>query len=450
MDLRHAKLQMERGNFDEAATVFMQALSEDFNNAEVLFHLGSCYLAKQQYGVAANLFKSALDIEKIPHAMQNLGACYKSVNKPEIAEQIFEMGCEIATSDRQRADFYANIAGCYVNNGTPEKAKEYFRKALDLDPTNLRLQFDMCWPYLETGQWEEGFRRYDIGFKAGTRAHRTYEGVKPYQFTGYQEIAGKTVIVWGDQGIGDEIMFASCIPDLIKDAKKVIFDCHPRLVSLFERSFGIECHGTRKTQMMDWHLASGADVSIPLSSLATIYRSQGKFPGKPYLTSEGINYGYTGRIGIAWAGGIPQTRTDLRSIELDDLSLLLHSDAEWHSLQYKDNAAQELAKFEEHTGIHVKHYPGHVQCEDYAKTAAYLKSLDLVITVCTSIVHLAGALGVPCWCLVPSKPAWRYGSIGASMPWYDSVRLFRQKDGDWPSLINEVKGALTSYLQVGA
>src|ERR1700744_1251788 len=292
----------------------------------------------------------------------------------------------------------------------------------------------------------EGFRRYDIGFKAGTRAHRTYEGVKPYQFTGYQEIAGKTVIVWGDQGIGDEIMFASCIPDLIKDAKRVIFDCHPRLVSLFERSFGIECHGTRKTQMMDWHLASSADVSIPLSSLATIYRSQGKFPGKPYLTREGINYGHTGRIGVAWAGGIAQTRADLRSIELDDLSPLLHLNTEWHSLQYKDNAAQELAKFEEKTGIHVKHYPGHVQCENYAKTASYLKSLDLVITVCTSIVHLAGALGVPCWCLVPSKPAWRYGNSGVSMPWYDSVRLFRQKDGDWPSLINEVKEALSVYL----
>lgn len=449
MDLTHAKLQFERGSIDEAAGAFMQALSEDFNDAEALFWLASCFLKKGQYGAAANFYKACLEITKLPEAIQNLGACYKSVNKMDLAEQVWDIGIPLAKNDRMRAQFHSNIAGCYVNNGTPGKALEHYKKAVALDPTNTSMQFNMCWPYLESGDWLEGLKRYDMGFKSGDRAYRTYEGVKPYQFTGYQEIHDKTVIVWGDQGIGDEIMFASCIPDLMKDAKRVIFDCHPRLVRLFEQSFGIECHGTRKTQQMDWHLTSGADVSIPLSSLATIYRSTRQFPQKPYLSvnTMGGNVYYRPRIGISWAGGTQQTRHDLRSISLHDLLPIFSSDVDWYSLQYTDGAAQEVARFEEESGIHIKHYPGHVQCDDYCTTAEFVSTLDLVITVCTSVVHLAGALGVPCWCLTPSKPAWRYGCVGPVMPWYSAVRLFRQKDDDWASTIKDVAYSLEGFLQ---
>lgn len=445
MDLTHAKLQLERGHIDEAATVFMQALSEDFNDPEALFLLASCFLGKYQYGTAANLFKQCLDIEKMPEAFQNLGACYKNVNKIDEAEQIWEIGKPLATTPRMLSQFHANIGGCYVNNGTPDKALEHYQRALEADPSNLPVQFNMGLCYLEKGDWQEGFGRYDMGFPGGCRDYRMYEGVKPYKGDGVDEIKDKTVIVWGDQGIGDEIMFASCIPDLIKNAKRVIFDCHPRLVRLFEESFGIECHGTRKTQMMDWHLKSGADVSIPLSTLATIYRSDGQFPGTPYLKAKSSRFSRDG-IGVSWAGGVDQTRKDLRSIPLDKLKSLLSLNADWYSLQYTANAADEVVKFEENTGIHIKHYPGMVQCDDYATTANFVASKRAIVTVCTSVVHLAGALGVPCFCLVPSKPAWRYGISGNEMPWYDSVKLYRQEGDDWSSAIYRLMEDLHAYL----
>jgi tetratricopeptide (TPR) repeat protein len=372
MDITHGKLQLERGYIDEAAGIFMEALTKDFNDPEALFFLASCFLAKEQYGTAANLFKSCLDIEKIPHAMQNLGVCYRSINKMDIAEQIFEMGIQLAKTDRMRAEFLMNIGGCYINNGTPDKALSYYNQASSLDPTNVGMQYNMCWPYLESGQWAEGFRRYDLGFQARRREYRLYEGVKAYKNTGIQELSGKTVIVWGDQGIGDEIMFASCIPDLMRDAKEVIFDCHPRLTRLFEQSFGIKCHGTRKTQLMDWHLSSGAEISIALSSLATLYRSNGRFPGNAYLKTQPSSFGSKPRIGISWAGGVLRNRSDLRSIQLDMLRPILEVDADWYSLQYTPNAANEVATFEERTGIHIKHYPGQVQCDDYATTAEFV------------------------------------------------------------------------------
>lgn len=453
MDLTQGKLHLERGHIDEAATIFMQALSEDFNNPEALFLLASCFLGKDQYGTAANLYKQCLDIKKMPEAMQNLGACYKSVNKTDEAEQIWELGKPLATTPRMLSQFHANIGGCYVNNNTPDIALKHYQKALEVDPTNLAVQFNMGLAYLEKGDWKEGFGRYDMGFPAGNRSYRMYEGVKPYKGGGVDEITDRTVIVWGDQGIGDEIMFASCIPDLIKDAKKVIFDCHPRLVTLFERAFGIECHGTRKTQMMDWHLTSGADVSIPLSTLATIYRSNGEFPSKPYiyLTKKDPCLPMKAtkpRIGISWIGGVQSTRKDLRSMPLLDWEDLIDSApwADWYSFQYTDGAAKEVAEFEEKTSLHVRHFPGRVQCDDYATTCEFVREMDLIITVCTSIIHAAGSQGVPCFVLTPSKPVWTIG-MGEKMPWYDSVTLFRQPEhGDWKSVFQNVKGAIHDYL----
>lgn len=445
MDLTHGKLQLERGHIDEAAGVFMQALSENFNDPEALFLLASCFMAKDQPGAAANLYKSCLDIEKMPEAFQNLGGCYKQVNKTAEAEQIWEMGSALAKTPRMLSQFYANIAGCYVNNGTPEIALKHYEKALQADPSNLAIQFNMGLCYLEMGNWKEGFGRYDMGFPAGNREYRMYEGVKPYRGGGVDEIKGKTVIVWGDQGIGDEIMFASCLPDLIKDAKRVIFDCHPRLVRLFQEAFGIECHGTRKTQQMDWHLQSGAEMSIPLTTLATIYRSDGQFSGEPYLKAKSSRFARDG-IGISWTGGIAQTRKDLRSIPLDKLKSLLSFNGDWYSLQYTATASDEVARFEEQSGIHIKHYPGMVQCDDYAVTAEFVASKRAIVTVCTSVVHLAGALGVPCFCLVPSKPAWRYGISGNEMPWYSSVKLYRQEGDDWSSAIYNLMEDIHAYL----
>lgn len=442
-NLNMGRLHLERGHIDQAAQVFMDALNKDFHDPEAIALLASCFLAREQYGAAANLLTRAIEVKPLAECFQNLGACYRGVNKNAQAEEIFDMGLEMARSPRMRAEFLSNKAGCYVNNGTPEKARELFAQAAAIDPNNISVQFNRCWPELESGDWKEGFRLYDLGFLSGNRAYRTYEGVKPYKPG--MDLKGKTVIVWGDQGIGDEIMFASCIPDLMKEAGRVIFDCHPRLVRLFERSFGIECHGTRKTQQMDWHLSSGADISIPISTLATIYRSNGAFPGTAYLKADRPKNARP-KIGIAWSGGIDRTRKDLRSVALAGWADLLRADADWYSLQYTDTAAQEVMSLEEATGIHVKHFPGKVQCDDYATTADFVAGLDLVISVCTSVVHLAGALGVPCWCLTPSRPAWRYGCEGDQMPWYRSVRLFRQTGDDWSSVFNNVVGALDDYL----
>lgn len=447
-ELEHAKLMQERGEFDAALPIFSEALTQDFNNWEALYRIGMTYAAKGHYGLAANIFARCAEAKLDAGVLQDLGYCYRSMDNVEEAERIWRVALKYAETDHQRSKIMGNIAGCYSNNGTPEKGIELYDEAIRLDPTNKFHILNKALLQLEAGNWKEGFLNYQEGFLTGQRQMRLYEGVTPWK-PGV-DIKGKTVILWGEQGIGDEIMFASIIPDLMRDAKRVIFDCHPRLVTLFERSFGIKCYGTRKTTQFDWWRDEKADVSISIASLAHLYRSNGEFPGTPYLTSKRCPPGIRRRVGIAWAGGTIKNKSQARSIPLADWEPLIRAfpNVQFYSLQYQDNAAKEVSEFREATGLDVIHYPGKVQCQDYATTADFVAGLDLVISVCTSIIHLAGALGVPCWCLTPSKPAWRYGMTGEKMPWYGSVELFRQTGEGWDDVFAKVAGELDAYLRL--
>jgi ADP-heptose:LPS heptosyltransferase len=138
-------------------------------------------------------------------------------------------------------------------------------------------------------------------------------------------------------------------------------------------------------------------------------------------------------IGIAWTGGVPWTGDRYRKWTLDDLLPVFRSvDAVWVSLQYKD-AGKEIAAFRaRHPDIDLRQYAYATLTQDYDDTAALVAECDLVFSMQTGVIHLAGALGKDCWCFVNSHPGWRYGASGDSMPWYRSVRLYRQ-DGDvWP------------------
>jgi tetratricopeptide (TPR) repeat protein len=450
VDTTHAKLLQERGEHDAAFSIFCEALTADFDDYDSLYRLGLSFAARGHYGPAANILaRCAQANPKDALVFLDLAHCFRQTDQIDKAEELLRLAVTLTDDARLKSMLVGNIAGCYCNNGTPERGIELYDEAIAIDPTNKHHVFNKGLLQLEMSQWEEGFKNYEFGFTTGQRPVRTYEGVTPWR-PGV-DIKGKTVIVWGEQGIGDEIMSASMIPDLMRDAGRVIFDCHPRLVALFERSFGIKCYGTRKTTNFDWWRNEQADVSMSITSLGTLYRSKGEFPGTPYLKRENHKPDLVNdcaHIGIAWAGGTIRNKSQVRSIPLEQWAPLLKAfpKAQFYSLQYQDNAATEVAEFREKTGIDIIHNPGRVQCQDYSRTADFVGNLDLVISVCTSVIHLAGALGVPCWVLTPSKPAWRYGLKGKRMAWYSSVTLYRQTGDEWGDVFAEVQKDLMAFL----
>ena len=148
------------------------------------------------------------------------------------------------------------------------------------------------------------------------------------------------------------------------------------------------------------------------------------------------------KIGLSWTGGVRKTGRGLRSLTLDRfLPLLSLPDTQFISLQYTPDAEKQVEQFSKAHRISLHHWPEAI--DDYEETAALVSAVDLVVSVCTSVVHLCGALHRPAWVLAPFSPEWRYGFRGASMPWYPSVRIFRQERfGDWEQVLADVQAEL--------
>jgi len=251
-------------------------------------------------------------------------------------------------------------------------------------------------------------------------------------------------------------MFASCIPDLVRARARCVIECNPALRALFTRSFPdtIVYPASADKSVPEPIRANGIEQEVPLGSLPLYYRSSaaaferrgGYLRADPdrvsawrrRLTASGP--GLT--VGISWQGGTASTRTALRSVPLEQwLPILTVPGVRFVSLQYTRDAQQSLAVLQQKHGISVAHWAEAIA--DYDETAALVCALDLTVSVCTSIVHLAGALGRPVWVMVPHNPEWRYGYVGETMLWHPSARLFRQQQArEWQPVISSVAGAL--------
>lgn len=443
---------LQRGHYPIAKEKFLQLLDQHPGNPKLMYYLGTIAHAESKHGMAVVLLTAACTINPDFHSLVNLGGSYRALMMMKEAEACWRQALAAPAPkewkyEREKleetANLWANIAGLYVNVGNPQKCLDAANKALQYDPNCDAAHANKALAHLELGQWKDGFAEYETLLNPGTRR------IKDYGVPLWDGKPTDTLIICGEQGIGDEIMFASILGDV--QAKKIVLDCHPRNEKLFRRSFPqADIFPTRKSP--DGSFAKnypGAKCTL-IGSLGHFYRTKGEFPRLPFLDAPAAKPGGSGklRVGIAWSGGTLKTNSQDRSLSLDQIRPILEVPGiDWFSVQYQDTAPLEICDFHEKTGIRIDHFPGWVQAFDYDKTAQFVKGLDLLITPCTSIVHLAGALGVPNWCLTPKKVAWRYGVTG-DMPWYGSVKLYRQEvDGEWGPVLERVASDLVKYVE---
>lgn len=452
---------VKQARLDMAEEEFIKAIDDDYDDWESLGMIGIIWLRKKQFGMATQVLSRCLMLNKNNFvAWNNIGNCYKAANKDNDAEICWKKCLEFVNRDPfEYADIYNNLATLHVNTGTPEKGALFALKAIELNPNHPDAHWNLALMELEQGNYDKGFDLYKWGFKNRIRLYRNY-GPEIKDWNG--ETDGR-VIVWGEQGIGDEIMFSSMLPDLINKVPGVVFDCHPRLKALFERSFpNIICHGTRKDEVINWVEKENKDNNIKykicIGDLGRFFRrSLTEFPKhEGYLKADPERVAHYKRrldklgnkmkIGISWTGGGLKTRRDFRAIDLLKWEPILKQNADFISLQYTPEAYNTITEVEDKTEIVVHHWPQAVQADDYSETAALVSALDLVITVNTAVHHLAGGLGKECWTMTPKGHAWRYFSPSGShrtIPWYPSVRQFQQKEPkDWDVVINNVALAL--------
>jgi ADP-heptose:LPS heptosyltransferase len=264
------------------------------------------------------------------------------------------------------------------------------------------------------------------------------------------EVVGRRVLLVAEQGIGDQVMFASIIADLKAIAPDITCVCDSRLIRLFSASFD----DVKFLEPGAAHLVfSDFDKVIAMGSLGRLLRPRVEsFPGTAFLrASAEVRERWAARlgprtkrlrVGLSWRGGVPATGMAQRSLDLRQLTpLLSRPDCEFVSLQYGEPRAEVEAVSAE-LGVKIGLFPK-AEIDDFEDLAGVIEALDVVVSVQNSVVHLAGALGKDCLTLVPCNPEWRYGARAPTMPWYRSVRIFRQVEfGAWSPVIRAVTRAL--------
>jgi len=349
------------------------------------------------------------------------------------------------------ADTFAALGAGLQEVGRLEDALAAFDRARSIDPQHIGARFHRAIALLTLGRFAEGWPDYELRLLSEDRPQRAF----PHPRWSGERLAGKTILVHAEQGIGDEILFASCLPDIIAQAQHCVIDCAPKLAAIFRRSFPTATvRGGDPRDSIDWALPLGIDVQSPAGSVPLHLRSTAAaFPAhQGYLRADPAKVARwrerlaalgSGRaIGVSWRGGTLRTRTDRRSLPLSDLLPIVREPGiHFVSLQYGPDATAEVDRVAAESGIRVHHWPEAIV--DYDETAALATALDGIVSVCTAIVHLGGALGRPVWVLAPRVPEWRYGASGDRMPWYPSVRLHRQSaDGIWAPVVDAVRGQI--------
>ncbi len=356
------------------------------------------------------------------------------------AEMAYKQAIELSKNDDQRLLYSINMAAMYTQRGDWANGELWAKKALALNPESKKAKGNYGLACLGQQKWSEGWVNYDAIL--GTEYRKDIRYANEPMWDGKP---GQTVIVYGEQGLGDELSFASMIPDAIKICKKVIIDCDERLEPLFKRSFPqAKVYGTRWAKGPHWDSDwededKQFDASISIGQLGRYFRLKNEdFPGDAYLkpnpdraTMWRQYFRTKGKpaIGIAWTGGIQCTGEKFRKWPLEQIRPLIEAvDAHWVSLQYKPSRDAIEA-----SGLPITEYGIATLAKDYDETAGLVEALDMVICMQTSVGHLAGALGKEAWVFVSPLSQWRYGGESDKILWYDSVKLWRTKqDGSWP------------------
>lgn len=434
----------ESGNFEESLRLCSERLTENCDDSLAMFIAAYAMSKASKWGIAYNLLQRAVQLSPQRHEIHNnLGNCCINMQRFEEAEKHIRKAIQLSPMSRPGLN---NLALLKVYDCKPDEALHWAKKSLDQDINQWDVSETYGYASMMLEQWEEGWKGYErmIGHSKARPWKPVHDEPK------WDGTPGKTVHIRGEQGIGDEISFASILPDAMKDVK-IVFECDHKLEGLFKRSFpGLEIHGTRFEGSRDW--AKGYDYFSLLGSLAQFYRKKSEdFPGDPYLVADEerrlqwkviLDRLPVRKIGIAWSGGLKNTFRARRSITLETLLPLLRTPGvTWVSLQYQD-PSEEIGEFEAKHGIKIHHWKRASESRDYDDVAALVSELDSVVSVTTAVIHLCGALGKECHVMVPSKPRWFYGLKGDQSRWYKSVKLHRQKGKDWNSVVHGIQQTL--------
>lgn len=310
----------------------------------------------------------------------------------------------------------------------------------DLEPREYEVHRNLGFDLLTEGHLLEGFQ--ELEWRLRCPSYLVAEGIPTLSVPRWDgsRLDGKTVLLWAEQGYGDNIQFIRYVPMMVERGGLVAVVCPPVLRRLFMTVKGVYTIYTTPEEFA----GASYDYHAPIFSLPYIFGTALEtIPAGPYLTSVEstvrLKPSAALKVGLVWAGNPEHANDWRRSLSLAYLlPLLQQPGVSWYSLQVGP-ATREIKRL----GLSDEIQDLSPQLQDFADTADAINQLDLVISVDTAVAHLAGALGKPVWILLPAGADWRWLEHRTDSPWYPSARLFRQPwPGNWVGVVMAVRGAL--------
>ncbi len=436
------------GKLNEAEGLYRTLLSYFPQQSDILTTLGILLLQQGNSDTGFQLIKKSLNINpNQPAALYNMAVELQKLTRLDEALSYYNQALKLNPQD----------INALINRGnTLKDLKQYkeaissFENALALQPNIASAHWNKALTHILLGEYAQGWREYEWGWQCGERGKpRNYS--QP-TWLGDESIAGKTILIHPEQGFGDLIQFSRYLPLIENIGAKVILETPESLIELMSTlspTLTVIKEGEQLPHfdfvcpLMSLPLALGTTVETIPKNIPYLRVSDDK---KQYWQAK-LGPKSKPRIGIAWSGSmnnkIDNNLCARRNIPLEQLKPVLELPVEFHVLQ-KDIRPEDKSVLD--TMTHLRCYQDDLK--DFSDTAAIIQQMDLVISICTSVAHLAGSLGQPTWVLLPYSADYRWLPDRSDSPWYQNINLIRcEAPGIWANVINQTSEKLKSMFE---
>ncbi|MEX2009435.1 MAG: tetratricopeptide repeat-containing glycosyltransferase family protein [Dongiaceae bacterium] len=441
--LQAAMAAQRAGRHDEAIAAFKRLIESNPDvSATPWVNLGIAYRATKKHRAALGCYRRALELQPDdPDVLSNLGNVLKDLERIDDALAVHRKAVGLNPAD---ARLHHNYGVALREAGEMDAALAAFDITCRLAPDNAEAQWDRAIPLLHLGRFDEGWPAFEWRWRFGKIA-KAFQDIPEWRG---EDFAGKTLLVYPEQGFGDSILASRFLPLAKLRGGEVVLMCKKPLLRLFDGLPGVD----RTVSPGD--RVGTFDYQCPIMSLPAIFgttRDNIPPPVKPAVPASSREKfrplievaGSRFKVGIVWSGSVTYVANALRSTSIERFLKL----AEIPGLQLFSLQKGPLERQLYDTGADALMIDLGTRVEDFADTAAVVEQLDLVVMTDSAVAHLCGALGRPVWNLLNFVPGWFYGMSGETTPWYPSMRLIRQSTrGDWDSVFKVVAEGLMAAI----
>lgn len=449
---------------EEAITAYDRAIKLDKNNSAAFYNKGRALQELEKFADARACYERAIEISDTDaDAWVNLGTVQIETGDPDLALYSFETAARLSPNTGAP---YGNAATVLFDRALYEIAMVLISKAVEVEPENFAYRLQLSNFLLTSGDLERGWADFDLRFIEGEKA-RKYRRSEPPPYWDGEDLTGKKILVWTEQGFGEEILAAGVLSDLMETGANCVVECSPRMVPVLQNAFeDVPVHSwTNHRETVD-QANPPFDFQFPaLSFLKTFRPSMDSIVSRQSVVKpdsqllvelrEKYEKMAAGRriVGVTWKSKNSKIGPS-KSIPLIELEpLLTKKDVFFVNLQYGD-CTEEIENVRKSLGVDIYIDESVDPSGQLAPVFAQIAAMDIVLTVSNSNAHFAGALGTPAWMMLPKGRGqlWFWFMDRDDSPWYPSLSIFRQKslpkldEPAWPQVIEEVSVSFQTWL----